>query len=70
MEEKGIFMTKLERSQAAHNRLWIKHKASNSDKSRKLLNYHAECFNAQRVKGSVLKKRERRIIFKNCMRWG
>ena len=63
-------LTRFQRSQNAHARLWTKHHHSDKEQSRKLLNYHAECFNNQKRKGEVLTKSERRIIFKDCMRWG
>ena len=63
-------MNKFDRSQAAHKRLWKKHDKSSSVKSRKLLNYHAECLNIQRKKGAVLSKKQRSTIFKDVMRWG
>ena len=63
-------MSRFTRSQKAHERLWQKHNRYSDDRSRKLLNYHAECIRMQNKKGAVLTRKERKTVYNSAMIWG
>ena len=61
--------SKFDRSLAAHERLFEKHRKNRSnDRSRRLMNYHANVHDKQLAIGRVLSFKERREIYRSWVK--